>query len=84
MLKCLPLDAQYKEFWVEAVYVDGPLRGVHAYGLGSNVKKRQKATKVALGLTEGLRHGPKDSEDTFLNVFNDILLDVLVGLEQLG
>ena len=72
-VKSLSLDECHKKHWMDAEFLDGEVKDVHAYALGSNAKKRTRAANIAAAVTVALQFGLKPTECSEARNFNQIM-----------
>ena len=73
---CLSLHEWHKSHWVDVEFVDGEMKGLHTYALGSNVTKRRRAANIAAAMTVALEFGLKPTEYSGAKYFNYIMKDI--------
>ena len=72
-IKCLSLDDWHKSHWMDIEFLDGEVKDVHAYALGSNAKKRTRAANIAAAVTVALQFGLKPTQYSEARNFNQIM-----------
>ena len=72
-IKSLSLDECHNKHWMDAEFLDGEVKVVHAYGLGSNAKKRTRAANIAAAVTVALEFCLKPTEYSEATNFNQIM-----------
>ena len=87
LVHILPKDAEKNELpdaikrlslekcshWVDVEFIDGEMKGFHAYALGSNAKKRTRAANIAAAVTVALQFGLKPTEYWEATNFNQFM-----------